>query len=125
MTITERTADVRRRLDEIEATAGLPAWTQRKEHLIRATFAHAAALAGERDKAQVYVAKGIAWWDANPHLRGTPVMAEKEEKIIDAIVACAYASETLRDALRILTPIEGAEMPATWNPGVFDTEDAV
>jgi len=34
------------------------------------------------------------------------------------------ACHVLRDALRILTPIEGAEMPATWDPGVFVVEDA-
>jgi len=118
MTLTERTADVRRRLDEIEATAGLPAWSQRKEHLIRATFAHAAALAGEIGKIDAYLARGMIWWEKHKHQQGTKAFDMTDAKIWDAIVARSEAQDVLRDALHILTPIEGVEIPATWNPGI-------
>lgn len=124
MTITERTSDVRRRLAEIEATAGQPHWSQRKEHLIRATFAHAAALSGERGKTQVYVLAGMDWWENHKHQQGTPAVDKITERIWDAIVAVDDASDTLRDALRILTPIEGIETPVPWNPGIDWTEAA-
>jgi hypothetical protein len=115
MTITERTADVRRRLDEIEATASRGKWDRRKEHLIRACFAHAAALAGERAKTEVYINKGWSWLNRNT---GHPEFAQKEDKVLEAIQAHKTACDVLTAALRILTPIEGAEMPATWNPGI-------
>jgi hypothetical protein len=122
MTLTERAADVRRRLDEIEATASRGKWDRRKEHLIRACFAHAAALAGERAKTEVYIDKGLAWCHANAK---SPRFAAMDQKVADAINAHIAACHVLRDTLRILTPIEGAEMPATWNPGIdWGKEDA-
>jgi hypothetical protein len=118
MTITERTADVRRRLDEIEATASRGTWDRRKEHLIRACFAHAAALAGEIGKIDAYVYRGMIWWEKHKHQQGTKAFDMTDAKLCDAIVARSEAQDVLRDALRILTPIEGAEIPATWNPGI-------
>lgn len=115
MTITERTAEVRRRLDEIAATPSRGVWDRRTEHLIRATFAHAAALAGERDHLELYIRRGWDWCQANPEASG---FAEKEQKVLDAIEAHKTACDALSDALRMLTPIEGAEMPPTWDAGV-------
>lgn len=115
MTITERTADVRRRLDEIRATVSRGSWDRRKEHLVRRCFAEAAALAGQRDQIEVFITAGLAWCHAHPD---SPRYAEKDQKVADAIEAHAQACDVLRDALVILAPIEGKAMPPTWDAGV-------
>jgi len=105
MTITERTADVRRRLDEIEATAGLPKWSKRKEHLIRRCLAEAAALSGELDHLLVYLEKGWTWFDRNQPQRGQPEYEKKHDAYMKALDAHTAAQDALRDALRLCVSI--------------------
>lgn len=111
MTITARTADITRRLADIAACDELPAWSRRRDVLIRATLAEAVALKTQMDALEAFVEKGFVWWAQNQHRQGEPAFDAKAEKLWDAIAARNDARDALGASLRLLGTVDVSDIP--------------
>ncbi len=102
MTITDRTAAVHRRLEDVTAYTPRGAWDRRGDHLIRACMAEAAALAGEMGKLLVYLDRGWTWFGDNHAARGTESYEAKHTTYMAAMDTYIAAQKALRDALTLV-----------------------